>query len=73
LEGAVNTLTKRKPLFIIESFPPKQEKVISILKEYGYELRDADRYGLIHSKTNNLFAWHPQGPLKESIIQKILR
>ena len=72
LEGAVNTLSKKKPLLIIESFPPKQEKVISHLQAYGYNLEDADRHSPVNSKTNNLFAWHPQGLLKESIIQKVL-
>ena len=51
---------------------PKQEKVISHLQAYGYNLKDADRNSPVNSKTNNLFAWHPQGPLKESIIQKVL-
>jgi len=72
LEGAINTLSDANPLIIIESFPPKQEKVISLLKAYGYKLEDADRLSPVNSKTNNLFAWHPQGPLKESIIQKVL-
>ena len=72
LEGAVNTLNKKKPLLIIESFPPKQEKVISLLQAYRYNLVDADRYSPVNPKTNNLFAWHPQGPVKESIIQKVL-
>jgi FkbM family methyltransferase len=72
LEGSVNILSKERPLIIIESFVPKQEKVISILQKYGYDLRDADRHSPVNSKTTNLLAWHPQGPLKESIIQKIL-
>jgi len=72
LEGAVCTLSNTKPLLIIESFPPKQAKVISLLQAYGYNLKDADRSSPVNSKTNNLFAWHPQGPLKESIIQKVL-
>ena len=72
LEGAIHTLSDAKPLLIIESFPPKQEKVISHLKACGYNLEDADRGSSVNSKTNNLFAWHPQGPLKESIIQKVL-
>jgi FkbM family methyltransferase len=72
LEGADNTLSKAKPLLIIESFPPQQEKVISLLQKYGYKLIDADRHGPVNSKTNNLFAWHPQGPLQESIIQTVL-
>jgi len=73
LEGAVHTLSNTKPLLIIESFPPKQEKVISLLQAYGYNLEDADQHSPLNSKTNNLFAWHPQGPLKNSIIQKVLR
>ena len=72
LEGAIHTLSDAKPLLIIESFPPKQAKVISLLQTYGYNLEDADRGSPVNSKTNNLFAWHPQGPLKESIIQKFL-
>jgi FkbM family methyltransferase len=72
LEGAVRTLSNTKPLLIIESFPPKQVKVISLLQTYGYNLEDADRISPVNSKTNNLFAWHPQGPLEESIIQKVL-
>jgi FkbM family methyltransferase len=72
LEGALHTLSIAKPLLIIESFPPKQEKVISLLQAYGYNLKDADRHSPVNSNTNNLFAWHPHGPLKESIIQKIL-
>ena len=72
LQGAIHTLSNAKPLLIIESFPPKQEKVISHLQACGYKLKDADRDSPVNSKTNNLFAWHPQGPLKESIIQKVL-
>lgn len=72
LEGTLHTLSNAKPLLIIESFPPKQEKVISLLQAYGYKLEDADRHSQVNSKTNNLFAWHPHGPLKESVIQKIL-
>ena len=71
LEGSIHTLSDSKPLLIIESFPPKQEKVISHLKACGYNLEDADRGSSVNSKTNNLFAWHPQGPLRESIIQKV--
>jgi len=72
LQGALHTLSNTKPLLIIESFPPKQAKVISHLQAYGYNLVDADRSSPVNSKTNNLFAWHPQGPLKESIVQKVL-
>ena len=72
LEGAINTLSDAKPLLIIESFPPKQEKIISLLQTYGYNLLDADRRCPVNSKTNNLFAWHPQGPVKGNIIHKII-
>jgi FkbM family methyltransferase len=72
LQGALHTLSNTRPLLIIESFPPKQAKVISLLQTYGYNLEDADRNSPVNSKTNNLFAWHPKGPLKESIIQKVL-
>jgi FkbM family methyltransferase len=72
LKGAINTLSNAKPVLIIESFPPKQDKIISQLQAYGYNLRDADRNSPVNSKNNNLFAWHPKGPLKESIIQKVL-
>ena len=72
LEGAIHTLSDAKPFLIIESFPPKQEKVISHLQAYGYNLEDADHRGPVNSKTNNLFAWHPQGPVKGNIIHKII-
>ena len=72
LEGSSNTLTKAKPLLIIESFPPKQSTVLSLLHELGYRSIDADRHVSINPKTTNLFAWHPEGPLKETTIQKLI-
>jgi FkbM family methyltransferase len=72
LQGGINTLLQAKPLLIIESFPPKQKTVLSILQELGYKSVDADRHSPLNLKTNNLFAWHPQGILKETIIQKLI-
>ena len=72
LQGGTNTLLQAKPLLIIESFPPKQKTVLSILQELGYKSVDADRHSPLNLKTNNLFAWHPQGILKETIIQKLI-
>ena len=72
LQGARNTLSEAKPLMIIESFPPKQSSVLSLLDELGYHSMDADRHASINPKTTNLFAWHPQGPLKEATIQKLI-
>ena len=72
LEGSSNTLTKAKPLLIIESFPPKQSTVLSLLHELGYRSIDADRHVSINPKTTNLFAWHPEGPLNKATIQKLI-
>jgi len=72
LQGGKNTLLRAKPLLIIESFPPKQKTVLSLLQELGYKSVDADRHSPLNLKTNNLFAWHPQGVLKEAIIQKLI-
>ena len=72
LEGSSNTLTKAKPLLIIESFPPKQRTVLSLLHEFGYRSTDADRHVSINPKTTNLFAWHPEGPLNKATIQKLI-
>ena len=72
LQGSSNTLTKAKPLLIIESFPPKQSTVLCLLHELGYRSIDADRHVSINPKTTNLFAWHPEGPLKEATIQKLI-
>jgi len=72
LQGAINTLSEVKPLLIIESFPPKQSTVLSLLDEIGYHSVDADRHASMNPKTTNLFAWHPQGPLNEATIQKLI-
>ena len=66
------TLWSKKPLLIIESFPPKQTTVLSLLQELGYNSMDADFHASINPHTTNLFAWHPQGPLKEATIQKLI-
>ena len=72
LQGARNTISEAKPLMIIESFPPKQSTVLSLLHELGYRSMDADHHTSINPKTTNLFAWHPQGPLKAAAIQKLI-
>ena len=72
LEGGKKTLVEKKPLLIIESFPPKQTTVLSLLQELGYNSMDADLHASINPHTTNLFAWHPQGPLKEATIQKLI-
>ena len=72
LQGGRNTLSKAKPLLIIESFPPKQSTVLSLLNELGYHSIDADHHASMNPKTTNLFAWHPQGPLNKATIQKLI-
>ena len=72
LRGGKNCLKNNKPLLIMESFPPKQEQAIDFLKKAGYSVWDAERNESVGTHTNNLFAWHPNGPLTESKIQKIL-
>jgi hypothetical protein len=72
LEGGRDTLTKIKPLLILESFPPKQHTVLSLLQELGYKSRDADRRASINPNTTNLFARHPLGPLQEATIHKLI-
>jgi FkbM family methyltransferase len=72
LQGGRNTLSEAKPLLIIESFPPKQSSVLSLLGKLGYNSMDADRHASINPKTTNLFAWHPQGPLTEATIRKLI-
>ena len=57
---------------IIESFPPKQENITKILSEIGYKLLDVDRHTSINSQTNNIFAWHPKGPIEEASIEKLI-
>lgn len=72
LDGGRKTLSQKKPLLIIESFPPKQNTVISLLHELGYRSMDADLHASINPNTTNLLAWHPEGPLDESVIRKVL-
>ena len=72
LHGGKNTLIKIKPLLILESFPPKQRTILSILQELGYKSIDADRLTSINTQTTNLFAWHPKGPIEEASIQKLI-
>jgi FkbM family methyltransferase len=72
LEGGKNILSKVKPLLIIESFPPKQSTVLSLLGELGYHSMDADYHASLIPKTTNLFAWHPQGPFNKATIQKLI-
>ena len=72
LQGSAQCLQDHKPILILESFPPKQEQVVNFLTELGYEILDAERKKPLGAHTNNLFAWHPEGPLPESDIRKIL-
>ena len=72
LQGGRNTLRGAKPLLIIESFLPKQSTVLSLLDELGYHSIDADRHVSMNPYTTNLFAWHPEGPLTEVTIQKLI-
>jgi FkbM family methyltransferase len=72
LRGGKNCLKEDRPLLILESFPPKQEQVIDFLKDLGYAVLDAERNESVGAKTNNLFAWHSNGPLAEAIIRKII-
>lgn len=72
LEGATGMFSQIKPILILESFPPRQKKVVEFLLDYGYSIMDADRKVHINSKTQNLFAWHPDGPLAKSIIESCI-
>ena len=72
LQGSAQCLQDHKPILILESFPPKQEQVVEFLTELGYEVLDAERKKPLEPHTNNLFAWHSEGPLSESEIRKIL-
>ena len=72
LQGGRNTLSEARPLLIIESFPPKQSTVLSLLREFGYRSIDADRHVSINPHTTNLFAWHPEGSLNETTIRKLI-
>ncbi len=68
----MRTIRESKPLLIIESFPPKQAKLIMALREIGYKINDADKMSAVQDNTVNLFAWHPQGPLEDAAVQKII-
>jgi FkbM family methyltransferase len=72
LEGGRDTLTKIKPLLILEFFPPKQRIVLSLLQELGYKLIDAVHHTSMKPNTTNLFAWHPVGPLQEATMHKLI-
>ena len=72
LEGGLVSIKKHKPLLIIESFPPKQSKVVESLKNLGYKVWDADRLSTIQENTNNLFAWHPDGLLMKESLKNII-
>ena len=72
LRGGGNCLKNNNPLLILESFPPKQEQAIDFLKNLGYTVWDAERNESVGTHTNNLFAWHPNGPIAESQIQEII-
>lgn len=72
LKGGQTRSLENKPVLIIESFPPRQEEVIHFLVQLGYEIRDAERNSPISDRTNNLLAWHPEGPLPSSEMQAIL-
>lgn len=71
LEGAQAIISLAKPLMIVESFPPNREKTMDFLSIRGYEFLDADSSQSVNEKTNNLFAWHPSGPLKDLTVQKL--
>jgi FkbM family methyltransferase len=73
LEGSNDTLNQSKPMLIIESFPPNQKKVIKLLTEKGFLVHDADHYCPVNALTQNLFAWHPDGPINEAIISKVIK
>ena len=73
LKGGIDTLSKYKPLIIIESFPPRRSQVIELLSGLGYEFVDADRWQPLEEGTSNLFAWHSAGPLPQSTIKRILK
>jgi FkbM family methyltransferase len=72
IEGGMRTIETNYPLMIIESFPPKQIRVLERLLKIGYKVIDADRLSKIQNNTNNLFAWHPSGPIEFSKVQEII-
>ena len=73
LRGGIDTLSKYKPLIILESLPPRRSQVVELLCGLGYEFIDADHWQPLDKGTSNLFAWHTAGPLPKSSIQKILK
>tara|TARA_B100000674_G_C37731744_1_gene864637 strand:+ start:71 stop:913 length:843 start_codon:yes stop_codon:yes gene_type:complete len=73
LHGGLACLLKSKPLLLLESFPPKLDKVVDFLHELGYETLDAETRKTIDHQTNNLFAWHSEGPLPQASIRKIIQ
>ena len=73
IDGGKKTIEKFKPTMILESFPPIQQKIIQTLDRIGYKIYDADRLSPVVGATQNLFAWHPKGPLKESFFNNLLR
>jgi FkbM family methyltransferase len=72
LRGGSKCLQDHKPILILESFPPKQDQVVHFLNKLGYKVLDAERKKPVGPYTNNLLAWHPEGPLPESDIRKVL-
>ena len=72
LQGGSQCLQDHKSMLLLESFPPKQEHVIHFLGSLGYEILDSERMKPLGPQTNNLFAWHSEGPLSESEIRNIL-
>lgn len=73
LRGGIDTLSKYKPLILLESFPPRKTQVVELLGGLGYEFVDADRWQPLEEGTSNLFAWHSAGPLPQSTIKRILK
>ena len=73
LRGGIDTLSRYKPLILLESFPPRRSKVVELLSSLGYEFVDADLWQPLEEGTSNLFAWHSAGPLPQSTIKRILK
>ena len=73
LKGGAKKLSKYKPLLLIESFPPNQQKVINLLSNIGYKFWDSDLGKLLSAQTTNLFAWHENGPLGTMEVKKLLQ
>lgn len=73
LKGGAKKLSKYKPLLLIESFPPNQQKVINLLSNIGYKFWDSDLGKLLNAQTTNLFAWHEDGSLGTMEVKKLLQ